>query len=603
MSERSTYLEILGEHTFTTHHMPTMGREAPTAVLILPPFGWEDVASYRARRVWAEHLAGRGHHVVRLDLPGTGDSAGDLNVQGRYDTWREAVTGAGAWLREQSRAPRLAVIGIGTGGYLAVDCIAREVADEAVLWATPQTGGRYLREFVAFSALESGRIVEAGGPLPPEKTNGVEAGGFVIDDDLAAAITNNDLEVASIPSGARLLLVDRDGAGSFDRLAETLSARGIEVAAAVGAGYAEMITRPDWSRPPRAVFELVDDWLADDRAARPPKAPAIVVPSTSGTLVAGSLRERPFVVEWEGVVLRGVLTEPADGDHAPLTLVFVNAGAVRRTGPHRLWVEAARRWATHGVASLRLDLEGIGDADGDGEIYQDVARFHDDRLVDQVRASVDALAAAGLPRRFAVIGLCSGGSWAFHSTLADARVAAAVLINPRILYWHPNLDASREFRRRTRGIARSRTWGRLIRGQIPAARMGRFVVSIVRSVRERSRRQGVVDSDVFEWQKRHATEAFTALCDAGRAIHFVFCDGEPLGEELTDDGLFDCPERWPGIHYTRIPGLDHTVSPVWMHPHVHGAIDTAIRSELARSRSARLAGRSTGHVRDWADQH
>jgi alpha/beta superfamily hydrolase len=30
-----------------------------------------------------------------------------------------------------------------------------------------------------------------------------------------------------------------------------------------------------------------------------------------------------------------------------------------------MWVEASRRWAALGVATLRIDLEGIGDADGD----------------------------------------------------------------------------------------------------------------------------------------------------------------------------------------------------------------------------------------------
>ena len=48
-----------------------------------------------------------------------------------------------------------------------------------------------------------------------------------------------------------------------------------------------------------------------------------------------------------------------------LCAVFLNAGAVRRIGPNRLWVEAARRWARAGVPSVRMDLEGIGDADGD----------------------------------------------------------------------------------------------------------------------------------------------------------------------------------------------------------------------------------------------
>jgi alpha-beta hydrolase superfamily lysophospholipase len=581
MTEQAMYLQIGGESTFTAYHSPAPRRTISTAVLIVPPFGWEDVASYRARRVWADHLATRGHHVVRIDLPGTGDSDGELNVPGRYETWRDAVLGAGAWLRDESKAPRLAVIGIGTGGYLAVDAVARGRADEAVLWATPQTGKRYLREFAAFSALEAGRIIEAGGPPPPVETRGLEAGGFVIDEDLAAGIASNDIAAAGLAPGARLLVLDRDAAGSVERLAEALVSSGLQVESGGGVGYAEMITRPDWSKPPRAVFELVDDWLARGDAGMPPASSAASVPPTSPTLVSGRLQERPFVAEHNGVALRGVLAEPAGGTEVSLTVVFVNAGAVRRTGPHRLWVETARRWAEQGVPSCRLDLEGIGDSDGDGEIYHDVSRFHEDRLVDQVRAGLDALVEHGLPPRFVVIGLCSGASWAFHSARLDARVAAAVMVNPRILYWHPNLDSSRALRRRSRGIVRSRTWRRLVRGKISIGRMGQFAASIAASVAGRlGLRAAESAGDVFEWQRRHAIAGFTSLRDAGRSGYFVFCDGEPLGEELAEDGLFDQPERWPNIRYTHVPGLDHTLSPVWMHPYAHRALDSAIRREV-----------------------
>jgi pimeloyl-ACP methyl ester carboxylesterase len=58
-------------------HEPGAEPDPPRApVLLLGPFGWEDMCSYRARRDWAGHLAGRGHRVLRLDLPATGDSAG-----------------------------------------------------------------------------------------------------------------------------------------------------------------------------------------------------------------------------------------------------------------------------------------------------------------------------------------------------------------------------------------------------------------------------------------------------------------------------------------------------------------------------------------------
>jgi hypothetical protein len=114
--------------------------------------------------------------------------------------------------------------------------------------------------------------------------------------------------------------------------------------------------------------------------------------------------------------------------------------------------------------------------------------------------------------------------------------------------------------------------------------MGQFLSSFIVSRATRvSKRSRDTEGDIFEWQRRNAAEGFSTLRGAGRSAHFVFCDGEPLGDELAEEGLFDQPERWPNVHCTRIPGLDHTVSPVWMHRHAHAALDDAIRREVARA--------------------
>ncbi len=50
------------------------GRRAP--VLLCPTFGWEEMCSYRGRRVWAQALARAGHPTATFGLPGSGDSGG-----------------------------------------------------------------------------------------------------------------------------------------------------------------------------------------------------------------------------------------------------------------------------------------------------------------------------------------------------------------------------------------------------------------------------------------------------------------------------------------------------------------------------------------------
>ena len=188
------------------------GRRSSSRVLLIPPFGWDEIASHRSRREWAIHLVENGYDVMRVDLPGTGDSAGDLDSPNRWRSWQDAVAGAAHWLRVEANVERVSVIGISLGGYLALSSVASGAAEEGVLWATPATGKRYLREFQAFGALEARRIQEAGGP-PPDARSPVEAGGFVIHDDLAGAITDVVVGQTTLPAGARVLILDRDGTG------------------------------------------------------------------------------------------------------------------------------------------------------------------------------------------------------------------------------------------------------------------------------------------------------------------------------------------------------------------------------------------------------
>ncbi|MDX6716033.1 MAG: hypothetical protein QOH30_2591, partial [Baekduia sp.] len=63
---RALYLDA-GDEPFLVRHDAPAG-PVQRAVLLVPPFGWEEICSYRPRRIWAHHLAERGAAVARLDL-------------------------------------------------------------------------------------------------------------------------------------------------------------------------------------------------------------------------------------------------------------------------------------------------------------------------------------------------------------------------------------------------------------------------------------------------------------------------------------------------------------------------------------------------------
>ncbi len=89
-------------------------------VLIVPPFGWEDVCSYRPLRFLARTLAESGIPVMRFDLPGTGDSSGSALDSGLFEAWIQSVDDAAAELRAATGVKDVAVVGIRLGALLAL---------------------------------------------------------------------------------------------------------------------------------------------------------------------------------------------------------------------------------------------------------------------------------------------------------------------------------------------------------------------------------------------------------------------------------------------------------------------------------------------------
>lgn len=109
----------------------------------------------------------------------------------------------------------------------------------------------------------------------------------------------------------------------------------------------------------------------------------------------------------------------------PITLVFLNAGLVRRVGPNRSYVMLARKLADAGYPSFRFDLPGIGDS----RLLDESKTIEDNNTA----AIAHALALLGDQMRtesILLIGLCRGASEALRYAPTDTRVRGIVLIDP-----------------------------------------------------------------------------------------------------------------------------------------------------------------------------
>ncbi|HXH97568.1 MAG TPA: hypothetical protein VNH40_10195 [Gaiellaceae bacterium] len=588
------YLDVRGEAVLVHLH-PAQG--AGPAVLLCPPFGGRDINSYRSRFIWAERLAAAGMPALRLDLPGTGDSGGSLEDPGCLDNWIAAVDGGVRFLRAETGRRRIAAIGIGLGGLLALAAVAEGSAvDDLVLWGVPARGRALVRELAAFARMESESIVAAGAPEPPDAwLDSIAPGGFVLPAEAIRSL--EELDVADLElggaKGRRALLLGRDGIAPDDELHRQLEAQGVSVEVADGRGFADMMSVfHEDARLPEPIKDRVEAWLlAGGRGETPWRAPLPVPLSTSRVAelsVDGvRIRETPIEVAHEGGRLAGVLSEAVDASSAELMFLFLNAGAMRRVGPCGLWVDLARRWAARGVSSLRIDLDGIGDSSGGAGEHLHEEDLYAQSYLGQIRTALDELVARGASGRFVLIGLCSGAYWAFQTALVDDRVSLAVMLNPRLLFWSPETQAEikaeiREevnSRNRRSQVLRLNSWRRVLGGggrdgarQVLAFGVATATAPVrgLTRLRARSRRRaGIAD-------------ALERLRARGARIALIFCDGEPLRDELSVVGVISRLRRWPHVELVDLPGRDHILRPVWMHEHVKDAVDDVLACELTR---------------------
>ncbi|HEX8030928.1 MAG TPA: alpha/beta fold hydrolase [Vicinamibacterales bacterium] len=217
-------------------------------------------------------------------------------------------------------------------------------------------------------------------------------------------------------------------------------------------------------------------------------------------------------------------------------VLFLNAGVIHRVGPHRLHVNLARRLATAGVTSLRLDLSGIGDS----RSIPGALSFRQSAVAD-TRAAMNWLAAETGHARFVLFGLCSGADNAIATAMADERVAGLVLLDPPA-YATPQ--------------ARARKLMTRVRAQRgPLALAGWLAGSLARYVGRTSQSDLVGGREVppaAEYRAQLAT-----LVDRGVAILAVYSGG--LGERYNHaDQLFELfPELRGKVDRAHFPSANH----------------------------------------------
>ena len=555
---RPTYLGVEPSGTLTfLHEAAGAAPGVGTAVLLCPPFGWEDVCSSRSLRGAAALFARAGHPTARLTLPGTADAAGGPRDDDLLRKWIDAVGATAVWLRERTGASRCLAFGLGLGGMLAY-LAAREhdAIDDLALWAVPDRGDTLLRECKSLSKVIASDFPEDHG-RDPAAPGDLELIGYLMSAETEAALGALELSALALPrcDRRRVLMLSRGAQHVDRRLQNSLERQGAEVTVFRTTDYYRLMVKPEESQMPEATVAQVLGWLARDSAAE--KTRSTVEHTTSPRVretpeleVGGGVIESPLgCVGIHGDVF-GILSRDPSAGPAPLALLLLSSGALPHTGPNRAWVEVARRWARRGIPTVRLDLAGIGEAGGeDPELRSDESTYESWR-VDDVRSVLGQLQADGTAERFVLGGLCSGANCSLQGALADSRVCGLLLINLFLVTWSGELIADR--------IRRS------------AAADG-LTSACVRAL----------DRSAECRQVRDAIAAFDQLRERGTEVLLLFGEQEALYQEFARQGLLGQLDRWPNLWLERIPSRDQMFRAQWLQRLVHERMDEALKSILS----------------------
>ena len=207
-----------------------------------------------------------------------------------------------------------------------------------------------------------------------------------------------------------------------------------------------------------------------------------------------SATEQALAFECEGERLVGIVAVPERP--GPVGVLIVVGGPQYRAGSHRQFVHLARRLARVGIAAMRFDYRGMGDAGGEARSFEDVS--------PDIAAAIAALRrACPVVERVVLWGLCDAASAAlmYLDATRDASVAGVVLVNPwvrseatlaktRIKHYYARRFLERDF------------WARLLRGQV---HVREAVAGVARSARSARRAAVTERGSAVAFQDRMAS--------------------------------------------------------------------------------------------------
>lgn len=154
---------------FGIYH-PGSGREK-RGVVLCNPWGQEYLRAHQSMRFLAGLISEAGHHVLRFDWFGTGDSAGTSFEGGNPDAWVDDLSEAIDELKDMANLRSVSLVGIRLGAApVARVAPGRKDVKKVVLWDPILDGREYLSSLLNRPGVQD----LSGNPDLPENHRGEE---------------------------------------------------------------------------------------------------------------------------------------------------------------------------------------------------------------------------------------------------------------------------------------------------------------------------------------------------------------------------------------------------------------------------------------------
>jgi pimeloyl-ACP methyl ester carboxylesterase len=175
------------------------------ATVLCHPLGSEYIYAHRSMRQLALKLCRAGHHTLRFDFFGTGDSAGEM-TDADLRGWETDVESAIEGLEDIVGDAHVTLIGLRLGANIAATVAARRSKDidALVLWDPIVSGAEYLRELGVAIQTEP----DAPDARSAERAASLEVQGFPLTPSMLRELQSIELNtVISAPPVRSLMLV------------------------------------------------------------------------------------------------------------------------------------------------------------------------------------------------------------------------------------------------------------------------------------------------------------------------------------------------------------------------------------------------------------